>query len=68
MQGATFHKTLVLDYDSLASVFQRVHDTEGRSDFVFADAGIAERFIFYDTKPADKPPPPPQDQDVIGIR
>lgn len=66
VQGATFHKTNVLDYDSLASVFQHVYDTEGRLDFVFANAGIVERFNFYDTHPAGKPPPPP-DQTVIDI-
>lgn len=66
VQGATFHKTNVLDYDSLASVFQRIYDMEGRLDFVFANAGIVERFNFYDTHPAGKPPPPPN-QTVIDI-
>lgn len=66
VQGATFHKTNVLDYDSLASVFQHIYDLEGRLDFVFANAGIVERFNFYDHHPAGKPPPPPN-QTVIDI-
>lgn len=64
--GATFHQTNVTDYDSLASVFQKVWDAEGRLDFVFANAGIVERFNFYDTHPPGKPPPPP-DQTVVDI-
>jgi NAD(P)-dependent dehydrogenase (short-subunit alcohol dehydrogenase family) len=63
---STFHKTNVTSYDSLANVFQSVFDTEGRLDFVFANAGIVERFNFYDSHPTGKPPPPP-DQTVIDI-
>ncbi|KAF2165622.1 hypothetical protein M409DRAFT_23914 [Zasmidium cellare ATCC 36951] len=64
--NATFHKVNVLDYDSLANVFQEVYDTEGRLDFVFANAGIVERFNFYESHPPGKPPPPP-DQTVVDI-
>lgn len=66
VEGATFYETNVLDYNSLAHVFHTVWETDGRLDFVFANAGIVERFNFYDVHPAGKPPPPP-DQTVIDI-
>lgn len=66
VENATFHETNVLDYDSLAAIFQKVFDTDKRLDFVFANAGIVERFNFYDVHPAGKPPPPP-DQTVVNI-
>jgi NAD(P)-dependent dehydrogenase (short-subunit alcohol dehydrogenase family) len=64
--NATFHQTNVTDYNSLANVFQKVWDTEGRLDFVFANAGIVERFSFYESHPSGKPPPPP-DLTVVDI-
>ncbi len=64
--NATFHKTNVTDYDSLAGVFQKIFDTEGRLDFVFANAGIVERYSFFEKHPEGKPPPPP-DLTVIDI-
>jgi len=66
VENATFHKTNVLDYDSLSSTFQKVYDHAGRLDFVFANAGIVERFSFYEAHPTGAPPPPP-DQTVIDI-
>lgn len=66
LENATFHQVNVLDYDSLAHTFQSVYDTEGRLDFVFANAGIVERFNFYEKHPPGAPPPPP-DQKVIDI-
>ena len=64
--GSTFHQTNVTDYDSLAEAFQNVWDKEGRLDFVFANAGIVERFSFYESHPTGKPPPPP-DLTVVDI-
>ncbi|KAK5169774.1 uncharacterized protein LTR77_005752 [Saxophila tyrrhenica] len=66
VSNATFHKTNVTDYDSLAGVFQKVFDSEGRFDFVFANAGIVERYSFFEKHPSGKPPPPP-DLTVIDI-
>ena len=63
---STFHKVNISDYEAFATVFQKVFDTEGRLDFVFANAGIVERFNFYDAHPDGKPPPAP-DQTVIDI-
>lgn len=63
---ATFHECNVLNYDSLADTFQKVYDTSSRLDFVFANAGIVERFNFYESHPIGTPPPPP-DQTVIDI-
>ncbi|KAK5726180.1 hypothetical protein LTR17_012995 [Elasticomyces elasticus] len=66
VENATFHRLDILDYDSLSSTFQKVFDSDNRLDFVFANAGIVERFDFYQAHPAGKPPPPP-DQTVIDI-
>ncbi|KXS94592.1 hypothetical protein AC578_1782 [Pseudocercospora eumusae] len=63
---ATFHETNVLHYDSLASTFHKVYDSSNRLDLVFANAGIVERFNFYEPHPIGRPPPPP-DQLVIDI-
>jgi NAD(P)-dependent dehydrogenase (short-subunit alcohol dehydrogenase family) len=64
--NATFYQTNVTKYDELAAVFQKVFDTDGRLDFVFANAGIVERFSFFEEHPTGKPPPPP-DLTVIDI-
>ena len=56
--SATFHKVNVTDYASLAATFDKVHKANGRLDFVFANAGIVERFSFYDKHDTDGPPPP----------
>lgn len=66
VENATFHKVNVTDYEQLAFTFQRIFDTDGRLDFVFANAGIVERFDFYEAHPTAKPPPPPN-QLVIDI-
>ncbi|KAK4918421.1 hypothetical protein LTR49_013813 [Elasticomyces elasticus] len=66
VENATFHLVNILDYDALSSTFQKVFDSDNRLDFVFANAGIVERFDFYQAHPAGKPPPPP-DQTVIDI-
>lgn len=64
--NSTFHQVNICDYDAFANIFQKVFDQEGILDFVFANAGIVERFNFYDSHPSGKPPPPP-DQTVIDI-
>jgi NAD(P)-dependent dehydrogenase (short-subunit alcohol dehydrogenase family) len=66
LSNAKFHKANVTDYDNLANIFQSVLDTEGRLDFVFANAGIVERYSFFESHPAGKPPPPP-DLTVVDI-
>jgi NAD(P)-dependent dehydrogenase (short-subunit alcohol dehydrogenase family) len=66
VDNATFHKVNVTDYNSLASTFQTIFDTDGRLDFVYANAGIVERFDWYQTHPTGQPPPPP-DQLVVDI-
>ncbi|KAK3710797.1 hypothetical protein LTR37_010021 [Vermiconidia calcicola] len=64
--NATFHQTNVTDYDSLANIFQSVFEGDGRLDFVFANAGIVERYSFFEEHPMGKTPPPP-DLTVIDI-
>jgi NAD(P)-dependent dehydrogenase (short-subunit alcohol dehydrogenase family) len=67
IEDATFHKVNVMDYDSLATAFQNILDSDGRLDFVFANAGIVERFNFYEEHPLGKAPPPPPDLTVVDI-
>ncbi|KAK1817962.1 hypothetical protein LTR12_007596 [Friedmanniomyces endolithicus] len=57
VENATFHKTNVLDYDSLASTFQKVFDSNGRE----LSNG------FHSTKHTQRASPPPPDQTVIDI-
>jgi len=57
--AARFHKANVTDYESLASTFDNIFKSEGRIDFVFANAGIVERDNFYAEHPAGGPPPEP---------
>ncbi|CAK4031917.1 NAD(P)-binding -27 [Lecanosticta acicola] len=61
-----YHRALkpVRRITTLANKFQHVYNTEGRLDFVFANAGIVERFNFYAKHSNGRPPPPP-DQKVI---
>ena len=59
--GATFHQVNVTKYESLAKVFQKIFDSDGQIDFVFANAGIVERHSFYEpavTKGSEPPPEP----------
>jgi NAD(P)-dependent dehydrogenase (short-subunit alcohol dehydrogenase family) len=58
--NAEFHKTDVNTYSSLAKVFDKIHQTEKRLDFVFANAGIVERWNFYDKHETSPPPEPDQ--------
>ncbi|KAF2122134.1 hypothetical protein BDV96DRAFT_594060 [Lophiotrema nucula] len=44
---ATFHESNVTDYASLRRIFETVFEKEGRIDFVFANAGIAEHANFF---------------------
>jgi len=63
--NAHFHKTDVTSYPSLSGVFEAVHQAEKRLDFVFANAGIVEKWNFYAKH--DTYPPPEPDQLVIDI-
>tara|TARA_R110002003_G_scaffold68_20_gene6231 strand:- start:12508 stop:13341 length:834 start_codon:yes stop_codon:yes gene_type:complete len=45
--AATFHACNVTSESSLAAIFATIFATHGRIDFVFANAGIAERANFY---------------------
>ena len=58
VNNSKFHAVNVTNYHQLAGVFQL--------DFVFANAGIVERFSFYEPHPPGQPPPQP-DLTVIDI-
>ncbi|KAJ0421180.1 hypothetical protein BJY00DRAFT_112544 [Aspergillus carlsbadensis] len=72
----TFHHADVTKYNTLSEAFQNTFDTSKRLDFVFANAGMIERFNFYDPCPAQTgeavtPPPEPDllsiDADLKGV-
>lgn len=47
LQSATFHQADITDYDSLAASFKSIFTETRRLDFVFANAGVAEKTNFY---------------------
>ncbi|KAI4635480.1 uncharacterized protein J4E87_000432 [Alternaria ethzedia] len=53
------HQANVADYASLVAAFESAWSKSGRLDFVFANAGIAEKDNFYQEHALDAPPPPP---------
>ncbi|KAK2745559.1 hypothetical protein FQN57_003684 [Myotisia sp. PD_48] len=57
--GSTFHQGNVTCYDTLGSIFESVFKTDGRLDFVFANAGVVERFNFYAKQESGGTSPPP---------
>lgn len=61
LQQSTLHKTDVTSYTTLASTFEKIFETNGRLDFVFANAGIVEKDNFYERHDGigTKPPPEP---------
>ena len=62
---ARFHKCNVTDYKDQAGVFDSVHKSTGRLDFVYANAGIVERFSFYEKH--EQSPPPEINQARIDV-
>jgi len=64
---ATFHYANCTSYPSLSSVFKTVFLSTSRLDFVFANAGIAEKTNFYAHHDTGIEPPPPFDLRVVDI-
>lgn len=60
LKNAKFHKSDVTSYSSLAGIFDSIHKSSKRLDFVFANAGIVERWNFYDAHTTSPPPEPDQ--------
>jgi len=67
LNNATFHRTNVADYASLAASFKAAFQSQRRIDFVFANAGIAEKTSFYADQQTDgdEPPGPPKEGMLI---
>ena len=65
--SATFHQANVTSYNSLASTFKSVFQRGRRLDFVFANAGIAEKSNFYATHETGIEPPPEYDLMCVHI-
>ncbi|KAL3484718.1 hypothetical protein BJX62DRAFT_248178 [Aspergillus germanicus] len=71
----TFHYADVTKYNTLSEAFRKTFERHKRLDFVFANAGMIERFNFYDPCPAQTenitPPPEPDllsiDADLKGV-
>ncbi|OAL46199.1 NAD(P)-binding protein [Pyrenochaeta sp. DS3sAY3a] len=53
LQNTTFHTCNVTDEATLSEIFSAIHASSHRLDFVFANAGIAERANFYDSHDDD---------------
>jgi len=64
--SATFHKTDVTDYTSLSMTFDSTFKQYGHIDFVFANAGVIERYSFY-AKSSDQGPPPKPDMLTLEV-
>jgi len=62
---AKFHKCNVTAYKDQADIFDSVHKSTGRLDFVYANAGIVERFSFYEKN--EQSPPPEINQASIDV-
>lgn len=67
LPNASFHKTDVNQYSSLATTFKTIFIDSGRFDFVFANAGVIERKNFYARHPEGADPPPEPDQLSIDV-
>ncbi|KAI4916963.1 hypothetical protein J4E90_003468 [Alternaria incomplexa] len=59
LENTHAHQANVADYASLVAAFESAWSKSGRLDFVFANAGIAEKDNFYEEHALDAPPPPP---------
>jgi NAD(P)-dependent dehydrogenase (short-subunit alcohol dehydrogenase family) len=55
LTNTTFHTCNVTDESSLSQIFKTTFIQHQRLDFVFANAGIAERANFYETSDEDDP-------------
>ncbi|KAI1379653.1 3-beta-hydroxysteroid dehydrogenase [Hypoxylon crocopeplum] len=62
--SCVFHKVDVASWDSLSSSFDAVFKTEGRLDFVFANAGIMEKGKFFERHEPSSPPPEPDELSI----
>lgn len=63
----TFHYADVTNYGTLSEAFQKSFEAHNRLDFVFANAGMIERFNFYESHPiGDKVAPPPE-PDLLSV-
>lgn len=65
--GAKFHRVDVGDYSSLAGAFMKVFKTDGRLDFVFANAGVVGDLDFYQGHDTGDEHPPPLPSTVVDI-
>ena len=61
-----FHQVNVTSYNQLATTFDMVFQSEGRLDFVYANAGIKESDDIYKVHDGPGPPPEPN-QGVIDL-
>lgn len=62
----TFHYADVTNYGTLSASFQKSFEAHNRLDFVFANAGMIERFNFYAHPIGDKVAPPPE-PDLLSV-
>lgn len=68
--GAKFYNVDVAVYSAQAKAFHTIFESEGRLDFVFANAGIVDKWNFYQRNEQSPPPDPDQvsiDIDLKGV-
>ncbi|KAI1209354.1 3-beta-hydroxysteroid dehydrogenase [Annulohypoxylon truncatum] len=58
------HIVDVASWESLSSSFDAVFKTEGRLDFVFANAGVMEKGEFFERHELSSPPPEPDESSM----
>ncbi|KAI1087094.1 3-beta-hydroxysteroid dehydrogenase [Rostrohypoxylon terebratum] len=64
LDNSVFHKVDVASWESLSSSFDAVFRSEGRLDFVFANAGVMEKGKFFETHQFSSPPPEPDESSI----
>ncbi|CAH0056263.1 unnamed protein product [Clonostachys solani] len=55
---ASFHRADIRDWASLSTAFDQTVHKHGRLDFVFANAGVTDPRMFYDSHSSTPPPEP----------
>lgn len=64
LDNCVFHKVDVASWESLSSSFDAAFKSEGRLDFVFANAGVMEKGKFFEKHEFSSPPPEPDESSI----
>ncbi|XDG09179.1 hypothetical protein ABKA04_008794 [Annulohypoxylon sp. FPYF3050] len=64
LDNCVFHEVDVASWEPLSSSFDAVFKSEGRLDFVFANAGVMEKGKFFEEHESSSPPPEPDESSI----